>query len=702
MQHTQIALRWVDTGTRMRGKPEELLDGVDEHTIVSDWLSGPVEAKNLDTIEIKALDQGDRKSRGLGPMDPLPLMYLVDNGEQLFRMPVHQLLRAIDARRKEVLQQNAQESLNGEYLLHVDVNGEHAASEVLRIINPFAGTGKSGGGKAKAGADKRVDWSRDWAMCARSLKYRGIELDPGVQAALMPHAELLQSVYSTFADRRAAWNAEIEAREVERQEREKEEKARAAVEVADVVMGKIADWLAGEVAKEAAEQAAKEAMEAAFREQIAASSRMADDDEVYIPSYADPVTDAPPDPMPLPAPGPAHTSGPAAALALAPAPAPALSLLKKGGGVGKKAQPLLALEDYWDLCKCWKLTSTGDKGSGRPPLTQAMIDALLPSHYASSTQLPPSMRREASNDSAAPSRGYTSFASEASFSSRFSASTVNLVESESGVRDGAADIGSASIDGSATIGFASFLEGLMMASLAKFKGEALASAAEKLVVDHIKRYGVSVSGVPSDVITDPLRDELRHSAECRSVVHDNWEPLLELYRFWADHFAEDAPWREPSSLLTSRDVLAMLEKASVIGKKMSLVTARGLLMNTLFEQRFCGYGNEFSEAGLTYGDLVELLARCAKELLKSETDMTLAEQLQAMIDHCHKTTNLPPSTSLPPLTVEKKKKAEAPADASKPPPTSGRPPTGSIADLTGPGPRATLGSSSMLTTPNLA
>ena len=73
-----------------------------------------------------------------------------------------------------------------------------------------------------------------------------------------------------------------------------------------------------------------------------------------------------------------------------------------------------------------------------------------------------------------------------------------------------------------------------------------------------------------------------------------------------------------------------------------------------------------------------------------------------MIDHCHKTTNLPPSTSLPPLTVEKKKKAEAPADASKPPPTSGRPPTGSIADLTGPGPRATLGSSSMLTTPNLA
>ena len=139
---------------------------------------------------------------------------------------------------------------------------------------------------------------------------------------------------------------------------------------------------------------------------------------------------------------------------------------------------------------------------------------------------------------------------------------------------------------------------------------------------------MSVSGVPSDVITDPLRDELRHSAECRSVVHDNWEPLLERYRFWADHFAEDAPWREPSSLLTSRDVLAMLEKASVIGKKMSLVTARGLLMNTLFEQRFCGYGNEFSEAGLTYGDLVELLARCAKELLKSEADMTLAEQLQ--------------------------------------------------------------------------
>ena len=50
----------------------------------------------------------------------------------------------------------------------------------------------------------------------------------------------------------------------------------------------------------------------------------------------------------------------------------------------------------------------------------------------------------------------------------------------------------------------------------------------------------------------------------------------------------------------------------MIGKKMSLVKARGLLMNTLFKSASAVTATS-SPRRLTGGDLVELPARCAKE-----------------------------------------------------------------------------------------
>ena len=723
VQYNQISARWVHSGVRMRGQPEVLLGGVDERTIVSDWLSGPIEAKNLDTVDIKGLDQGDKKDRERDPSAPAPLMYLVDNGQQIFRMPVHQLLQAIEARRLEVAEMNAQESISGEYLVGISVNGERALSEVIKIINPFAmgpgskQAGAFGGGKGSAAAaSRRVDWTRDWALCARSLKYRDIEVDPGVEAVLVPYVPLLQDVYTMIADRRARWQAEDEARAAAEAARKEEELTQAIEACADDALeGAIADIFA-ELAPTALDDVAWEmAVKKVTQGKNAAGAEAAPAGEETAPAAApgDALSGAPeasaapggaaPAPAPALAPAPLPASAAAANLSAPGTPASSVAVAAPsaagGGGLarlagagGKKSKApaaLLALEDFWELCKNWKLTTSGDKGSGRPALTQALIDDLLPTHFASASNLPPAMRRDDSSASSLAGGGgaFATFDSGSSFSSRFSSGTVQLNASESAAPDGGADMGSARLDGSATMSFASFLEGLMVASLARWRGEPLATTVEKLLGEHIKRYGVDYQGKPTDVTGDPFRDELRHGAACREVLREQWEQLLELYRFWAGHSLadDDDEYAEPSGKLTCKDALAMLTKASIIGKKVSLVTARGYLLLVLFEQRMTGFSNaDHGDLVLTYGDFVELLARCAKELLKAERGLTLAEQLKAIIDHTFKTTTLPPSTSLPPLVFEKK--APASSDAT---------------DATGHAPMMAGGASSM-TTPNMA
>ena len=577
------------------------------HSLYPRSLHPQVEAKNLETLEVKGLDSGDKANQRALQGEGAPLMYVVDNGEQIFRMPVHQLLRAIEARRQDVLDANQFESISGEYLLSVSVaaNGQPAepsTSEVIKVVNPFAlgggGGGKSGGGGMGAfTAERRVDWQRDWSTCSRSLAFREVEVDPGVHAILVPHVPMLQSIYCAIADRRDGWALEA--------------KRKAAAETAAV------EKAAAEKAP-AQKAAAEEAASAEKAEEAAAAE------------------------------GGSRTVAPAAA------PSPAAATASGAPAAAPTAAtraPLLTLEDWRELGKLWKLTSSGEKGGGKPPLTQADFDDQIPEHFAHTSQLPASMRNQPSSATSVNSAG--TWGSRSSFASRFSSSTVNLVSAGSDA-EGSADISSASVDGTASMSFAIFLEALIMSARLKFGAKLpIAAAIEKLLMEHVKRNGVGYDGEPSDVIVDPLREELTRGEACRKMVNQLRPQLTELYRHWSEQDEED----ERTDRLTPKELLAMLERASLLGKKLSVVTTRGLLMLTLFENRFGGYNQkQHDDLHLNFGDLVEVLARVAREYLKGSTvAVELADQLREVTLHLHKTVSN--ARQLQPLELKEPKKS---------------------------------------------
>ena len=88
----ELIIRWITTGLQQRGRPVTLLGKLTDETLVSDWLEGTVEAEHLNTLTVKGLEAPEG---GGGP-----LMYKVDDGEGVFRMPVrggwrHSVMRRV-------------------------------------------------------------------------------------------------------------------------------------------------------------------------------------------------------------------------------------------------------------------------------------------------------------------------------------------------------------------------------------------------------------------------------------------------------------------------------------------------------------------------------------------------------------------------------------------------------------------------------
>ena len=95
----------------MRGTPAALLNGVDEHTLVSDSITGSfVDADGYGNLEVKGL---------VAPEGSVgKLMYIVDNGEKIFKLSPAQLLRAIEEHKETIAACDLHEIMWGSYNLN--------------------------------------------------------------------------------------------------------------------------------------------------------------------------------------------------------------------------------------------------------------------------------------------------------------------------------------------------------------------------------------------------------------------------------------------------------------------------------------------------------------------------------------------------------------------------------------------------------
>ena len=185
------------------------------------------------------------------------------------------------------------------------------------------------------------------------------------------------------------------------------------------------------------------------------------------------------------------------------------------------------------------------------------------------------------------------------------------------------------------VSFDAVLSALIQASVPMHgPGVTLATAVDRLMSERVKRYGATEKGEPVDVIDDPLRLELRRSADCRAVLRQGNRELRELYKFWAAHDERESR----SDLLSCKELIVMLQRAALVGQCLSLVSVKAFCMATLFGTPDAPFGNEHEGEHLVFGDFVEVLARCAAEYFKQAMFvLNLADQLRCVIEHAHQT-----------------------------------------------------------------
>ena len=103
----------------------------------------------------------------------------------------------------------------------------------------------------------------------------------------------------------------------------------------------------------------------------------------------------------------------------------------------------------------------------------------------------------------------------------------------------------------------------------------------------------------------------------------------------------------------------MLQKAAIIGQRVSIVHVRSLLMTTLFEQRSGNYTADHDDMHLVFGDFVELLARAADAYFRDSKSLpSLADKMALVIEHVH--LSLSESGQLAPLKEPRRVAAAAP------------------------------------------
>ena len=249
----------------------------------------------------------------------------------------------------------------------------------------------------------------------------------------------------------------------------------------------------------------------------------------------------------------------------------------------------ITMEDWWELSKACKFTQSGDRTGGSACLTQAKLDELIPSHAIKTRK----------------QRGRTAMLG-ASFDGGVGASAEHfgLVQSFS---------------------FATLLEALVMVAVEKFKGLPTGIAVERLFAGDVLK---NIKSPP----LDPIRNELRHGADCRLLVRHKAKLLREIYSYWARADEREAR----ADLLSCKEATCMLQKAAIIGQRVSIVHVRSLLMTTLFEQRSGNYNADHDDMHLVFGDFVELLARAADAYFRgSKSVPSLADKMALIIEHVH-------------------------------------------------------------------
>jgi hypothetical protein len=109
--------------------------------------------------------------------------------------------------------------------------------------------------------------------------------------------------------------------------------------------------------------------------------------------------------------------------------------------------------------------------------------------------------------------------------------------------------------------------------------------------------------------------------------------LREIYSLWAK--ADERETR--TDMLSCKEAQMMLQRAAIIGTRLSVVQARAFIMKTLFVDPPSEYTGEHEAMHLAYGDFIELLARAADEYFKSAKSLPhLVDRLRLVIEHVHR------------------------------------------------------------------
>lgn len=366
----EVELTWLESGKQARGEPAVLLQGVDQHTIVSDSLHGQVVvAEGMGTLAVKGLVPpesqlsvlqsrgGSRSAQGSGSTPPSPsherakgpLMYVVDDGKSILKVTPRQLIEAIEAHKETLRSSDLLEPLWGNYILHVYVNGEHANKEVLRIPDPSAKVQQEVL-SALGAFTKRLDWDKDWAGVERSLQYRGITVDPSVAKMLGPLVPQLQDVYLDISDRRGEYDAE-DAAHTEYDLADATEQSplmtpapTSAASAADTALGSASCSASGSASGSVA-ACALSAMGVGFPRGGGGCKRASN----------------------------ASFCRKSALMAIG----------SNSGAADGTDGPTLTMGDWWEVSK--RFTQSANSTTKTPALSQADIDALLPKHVTSGT-----------------------------------------------------------------------------------------------------------------------------------------------------------------------------------------------------------------------------------------------------------------------------------------------------------------------------
>ena len=248
----------------------------------------------------------------------------------------------------------------------------------------------------------------------------------------------------------------------------------------------------------------------------------------------------------------------------------------------KEESPRILLEDFWDVCKSAKLTQGGQGGRSGRILNQVALDALLPKHALTCV------------------RGETH----------------------------EAEVGGMQLT------FDAFFQGLITIAIETFRPvPCVTNATMKEAIEQVLDAEALMAA--RDPPLDALRLELRQSPECRNLVRELSRQLREIYSLWAK--ADERETR--TDMLSCKEAQMMLQRAAIIGTRLSVVQARAFIMKTLFvdlpsEYR---YTAEHDTMHLAYGDFIELLARAADEYFKSAKSLPhLVDRLRLVIEHVHR------------------------------------------------------------------